>query len=272
MAAEHPPLTDDQRKLMNAVPPDGSSVSNPALRRFLRWNNDRYLTARGALLAKGLVIRGPGRGGVIRRTRPDAIGLAETVTAVGGGTQAGVSLQTAITDEKDLYEPMRAVIGRDWAKERGQELLAVEITASRRGGRAGIWSYPDLVTVEVRTYRYVPGKHLEITTFEVKSWNAVNVQGVYEALAHRRAATRSYVMFYIPPEQAAALEPAVADVAYAARMHGVGLVIMGDPHDYDTWDEREEAQRFDPDPERLDNFITVQLTDETANKISKRIR
>jgi hypothetical protein len=260
MAADFGSLTDDQRKLLGAVPSDGSSISNPALRRFLRWSNDRYFTTRDELLAKGLVIRGPGRGGVIRRTRPDAVGSEETVAGVAEGAPPGVTVETPIMDELDLYEPIRLVIERDWAKDRGQELLAVDITASQGSRPTGIWSRPDLVTVEVRTYRYVPGKHLEITTFEIKSWSAVNVQAVYEALAHRRAATRSYVMFYIPPHQAPALELAVADVAYAARMHGVGLVIVGDPRDYETWDEREEAQRFEPDPERLDTFITVQLS------------
>jgi hypothetical protein len=76
----------------------------------------------------------------------------------------------------------------DWAQDRRQDLLAVEITASR-GGHRGIWSRPDIVTVEVRTFQYLPGKYLEITTFEIKSFGSVNVQAVYEALAHRRAAT-----------------------------------------------------------------------------------
>jgi hypothetical protein len=98
---------------------------------------------------------------------------------------------------------MCEVIAGVWAQDRLQELLAVEITALQ-GGATGIWSRPDIVTAEVRTLQYVPGKHLEITTFEVKSDHAVNVQAVYEALAHRRAATRSYVLFYIPPHRVGA--------------------------------------------------------------------
>jgi hypothetical protein len=101
----------------------------------------------------------------------------------------------------------------------------------------GIWSRPDIVTVEVRTFEYVPGKHLDVNTFEVKSWNAINVQAVYEALAHRRAATRSYVLFYIPPDKAGALKDQVEDVAAAARMHGIGVVTAGSSYDYETWEE-----------------------------------
>jgi hypothetical protein len=41
-----------------------------------------------------------------------------------------------------------------------------------------MWSRPDIVSIEVRTFEFVPGKHLEIVTFEVKLANAVNVQAI----------------------------------------------------------------------------------------------
>jgi hypothetical protein len=74
-----------------------------------------------------------------------------------------------------------------------------------------------------------PGNHLDVKTFEIKSPDAVNVQAVYEALAHRRAATRSYVLFYIPPDRAAALKHNVEDVAAVAHTHRVGVVTAGRP-------------------------------------------
>jgi hypothetical protein len=95
---------------------------------------------------------------------------------------------------------------------------------------------------------------------------------VYEALAHRRAATRSYVLLHVSATEAATLEDAVADVAEAARGHGIGVITAGDPADYQTWEEREEARRVEPDPERLDSFIATQLTDKTRNKISRALR
>ena len=100
----------------------------------------------------------------------------------------------------------------------------------------------------------------------------MNVQAVYEALAHRRAATRSYVLFYIPPGRAAALKDDVEDVATVARTHGIGVVTAGDPHDYDTWEELEEAQRVPVDPERLNSFIAAQLSERSRSLISRRLR
>lgn len=268
-----PALLEDEATLFNALPADGSGVTNPALRQYLRWSQDRYFVARDGLVDKGFVVRGRGRGGVIRRSNATQAGGEHVVAVVVEGNAADTEMiEAAITHELSLYPPMREVIERDWARERRQDLLAVEITAL--GGRRpdGIWSRPDITTVEVRTFEYVPGKHLDVNTFEIKSHNAVNVQAVYEALAHRRAATRSYVLFYIPPERAAVLRDDVDDVAAVARTHGIGVVTAGNPEDYETWDELEEARRVQPDPEKLNDFIAAQLTDRTRSMISRRLR
>ena len=268
-----PSLLEDEAALFDALPADGSGVTNPALRQYLRWNQNRYFAARDGLVDKGLVVRGRGRGGVIRRSNATQRGAEHVVTVVVEGDAADTDMiEAAITNELSLYPPMRAVIEGDWARERRQELLAVEITAL--GGRRpdGIWSRPDITTVEVRTFEFVPGKHLDVNTFEVKSHNAVNVQAVYEALAHRRAATRSYVLFYIPPERAAALKDDVDDIAAVARTHGIGVVTAADPRDYDTWEELEEAHRVQPDPEKLNDFIAAQLSEHTRSLISRRLR
>lgn len=138
--------------------------------------------------------------------------------------------------------------------------------------RDGLWSRPDIVSVEVRTFAFLPGKYLELVTFEVKAVHGINVQGVYEALAHRRSATRSYLLLHVPDDQATALEPLIADVTTVARSHGIGVVTAADPGEYQTWDERPPADRVEPDPERLDTFIAVQISDKTRMKIVKAVK
>jgi hypothetical protein len=90
--------------------------------------------------------------------------------------------------------------------------------------------------------------------------------------SHRRSATPAYVLLHVPADQAVDLEQRVVDVAYVARSHGVGLVTVADPTDYETWDERVEADRVVPDPERLDTLIAVQLTEKTRMKIVKAVK
>jgi hypothetical protein len=150
------------------------------------------------------------------------------------------------------------------------DLLAVEVTALGSSRRKAIWSRPDIVTVEVRAFEYVPSKHLEINTFELKSPNAINIQAVYESLAHRRATTRSYVLLYAPTDLLETTSEA-GRVRGGARPRVHGRRHPGgshardrrsdasDPSDYATWEEIEEAQRIEPDPERLDKFISEQF-------------
>ncbi len=122
------------------------------------------------------------------------------------------------------------------------------------------------------TFPDVPGKHIELTTFEVKPSNAITVQAVYEALAHRRSSTRSYVLLHVPAAQAAALEPLVAGVAEVARSHGIGVVTADDPADGETWDEREVAVRVEPNPQRLNDFVARQLSERARERIAGRLR
>ena len=214
--------------------------------------------------------QGRGRGGATYRTAStDVSNKTITVPASLEPDQ----IEAVVQGELALYEPMREVIAGDWSRDRGGEPLSVEITALQgRRSTGGVWSRPDIVSVEVRTFSFVPGQHLEVTTFEIKATNAINVGAVYEALAHRRSATRSYVLAHIPTEKSGDCEQLVPDVAEVARAHGIGLVIAGDPHDYQSWEEREEAKRIESDPEKLDNFLSTQMSENAQKKILRRLR
>jgi hypothetical protein len=61
-------------------------------------------------------------------------------------------------------------------------------------------------------------------------------------------------------------------VTYATRAHGIGVITAADPDDYDTWEDREEARRTEPDPERLNTFVATQLNYSTRDLISRRLR
>jgi hypothetical protein len=157
MTADLPALLEDEAALFNALPVDGATRTNPSLRQYLRWNQDRYFAARDGLVDKGLVVRGPGRGGVIRRSQAAQTRGGHVVAVVIEGDKADTEvIEAAITNELGLYAPMREVIERDWARERRQDLLAVEITALGGSRPDGIWSRPDITTVEVRTFESCP--------------------------------------------------------------------------------------------------------------------
>jgi hypothetical protein len=178
----------------------------------------------------------------------------------------------AYVHEADLYPQTRHTLETFWAKERQIEPLAVEITASQgRRATGGRWTRPDLVSVAVRTYRYLPGKYMEVVTFEVKPSDAIDVTAVYEALAHLRSATHAYVIFHVPDEVDEAIRQTIEEARHVARGHGVGVITMANPADWDTWTELEEARRVEPDPERLDEFINVQLSQPAHDRIARAL-
>jgi len=175
--------------------------------------------------------------------------------------------------ESSLYDPVAKVLGEVWSKDYRLDDFVLEVTAMQgRRDTGGTWSRPDIVVASVSNYPFVPGKHLDITTFEIKPTTAADVTAVYEALAHLRAATRAFVLLHVPAEQEATLQQRIEDVYEEASRHGVGLIVAEKPGDYGTWDFRVEAVRRDTDPMKLNDFIATQLSQESKSKLQKWCR
>jgi hypothetical protein len=165
---------------------------------------------------------------------------------------------------------MANVLRTEWARDNRFREWIVEITA-RQGRRetGGKWTRPDLTVVSSTTLLYYPTKLFDVTTFEVKPSDGFDVTAVYEALAHRRAATRSYVLVHIPPAQQAldTVQSAIEQVSTEAKRHGIGVIVASDPASYDAWDEKVEAVRHEPDPLLLNEFLAIQLSETTKGEI-----
>lgn len=251
-------LSEDAQRLFNLVPTSGAGIGNTTLIRQLGWPEERYWRVRNELLDKALVRTGQGRGGAIRRTSIESNGAAGV--APGIPVDDDLAIDEVIRGrEADLYPDIRNVIEGAFARDRRLNHVLVHVTASQgRRATGGRWSRPDIVSVSITKYLHLPSRVLDLTTFEVKAEGAVDVSAVYEALSHRRSATRSYVIFHVPTETEE-LTATLGDICDEARNHGIGVIVVGNPTDYSTWDERVQAERHDPDPARLDRFITEQL-------------
>ena len=53
--------------------------------------------------------------------------------------------------------------------------------------------------------------------------------------------------------------------------HGAGLITMADPRARDTWNELQQARRVESDPGRLDEFISVQLSQDAHDRIARAL-
>lgn len=250
-------IAELERQLLDHVPAEGT-VGNITLIRQLDlagWDEPRYWDVRNRLIDRGIIKAGRGKGGSVQRTSTN------DAAAVSDPQGPRVGPITEELRERALYEPMRRVIDSAWAQDNRLDQHVVEITA-HQGARltGGRWSRPDITLASLRTFAYVPGRHFDVVTFEIKPSDAIDVTVIYEALAHRRAAHRAYALLHVPQERKQVLDPQVEEVAAEAKRHGIGLIVANDPADYATWDELVEAVRHEPDPERLNDFLAQQVS------------
>ena len=264
-------LSDKQRddyakQLLDRIPND-RAIGNTALLRELEkkdgsWTQELYWAIRNTLINDGLLERGRGKGGSVRKASDN-----------NDDTNAEIQSEEQSTSaENDLYEPMAQVIRNSWAPDQGFDPVRVEITAY--GGRRsdGKWARPDVTLATYKTFPYVGGKHFDLITFEIKPSKGFDVTAVYEALAHRRAATRAYALIHVRDEHKESYGEAIEEITEEAKCHGVGIIVAGDPEKYETWEELVVAKRKEPDPHRLNEFLSKQVSQAFREQIAQWIR
>jgi hypothetical protein len=252
-----------EQDLLKLVRP-GGKPGNVSLVRELGWPEPVYWSIRNRLIDRGLLERGRGRGGSVRLVVDPASAAAGPVEPpLADGTVQPLAQRGVVSrvSETDLYAPIAEVLKNQWALDNRYDESLVEVTALQgRRDTGGRWSRPDITMASMTVYAYVPGRHFDITTFEIKPPDGIDISVVYEALSHLRSATRAYAILSIPEGQEQDYDDAVAQICTEAKRHGIGVIITADPANYDTWEERVEAVRRDPDPERLNDFLAKQVS------------
>lgn len=245
-----------------------SPIGNKSLRTQLAeagWSEDLYWEIRNRLIERGLLTKGKGKGGSVRRVPlPPAV---ETLPVDQDQPQPPAN---APAPERDLYQPMIEVIKTRWAQDYRVDSLVAEITASQ-GTRqtGGKWTRPDITAASLKTFPYLPGRHFDLITFEIKPVETLDVTVVYEALGHRRAATKAYALIHIPEDNRAEFEALLDEICLEAKRFGIGVIVAANPNDYDTWEELVDAVRHDPDPQRLNDFLAQQVSQGFREQIIK---
>lgn len=251
-----------ERILLDAVQALGGSAGNITLIHRMGWAEEQYWSLRDRLVDSGSLQLGRGRGGSVRLLAQAPI-------------EQPAAHRPPEPAEAELYEPMARVLRERWVRDQRFGQILVENTA-RQGRRetGGTWTRPDLVVASLTTLLYVPRKIFDLVTFEVKPWNGLDVTAVYEALAHYRAATRSYVLAHVPEARQAEeyTQRLLERICDEAEQHGVGVIVAGRPDDYETWEERVEARFREPPPHSMNDFVSLQLSDGAKDEIARWFR
>ncbi|MGB3088122.1 MAG: hypothetical protein WBC53_10450 [Phycisphaerae bacterium] len=264
---------DDVQKLKNLlyelVPADGQAAGNVTLRKEVRarakeklgldLSDEDYWLVHGALHTEGKVQIGRGYGGSLRRTQAVS---KPTIPASGTGYKG----------EFSLYKPFLETIQRDWARQKSipSSSFVAEVTAQKgskdTGGR---WTRPDVTLIAVRTYPFVPGKALEVITFEIKPLGVYSIEGVFETASHSTVANRSYLCFQVPKD----FDETLLDrVQRTAERFGVGVITFVDPSSFETFNTLVEAEHQLPDPAEMSSFIGSQIGHSNQLRLQELIR
>lgn len=268
----------DKDVFLGALRDQGSRTGNTTLQRELGWEETKYWKIHEQLFKEGQIEKGKGYGGSVILTQQDArpaTAAAEprdglpptTIDAIPRAVAE--ALVEEYTSELQLYPAVKKQLEAHWTLRRQLNDCHCEITALQgRRDTGGSWSRPDLAIIAFRKYEFLPERIFELFSFEVKSATDVSIKGVMEALAHREAATRSFVIYHTAGRDFSAFPEAERIEELAAR-HGVGVYAARDVNDFNQWAEIVTAPRASPDPEAVDTFIRRTLSDEAKTKLRK---
>jgi hypothetical protein len=259
------PMSTDEQQLLDHVPADGTGIGNKSLRELLGWDEDKYWKIRDTLVDGEIIRLGRGKGGSVARILAQTEGTSQSIN--------DSTLPPAEISEDALYEPLEIILRDKWCKELRFDEFVIQITA-RQGRRetGGKWTRPDIVVVSVVSYLNLPGKHVDVITFEVKTHENFDVSSVYEALAHLRAATRAYLVVCVPKDNRDSLEPVIEVVTSECSRHGVGFIVVpGDISSYDTWEFLVDASPAQGNPARIDDFLERQLSEDNKRRLRRYI-
>lgn len=236
------------RAFYRQIPAEGgreNTIGPVVLRDRLRINETEFERCKNALL-KFELIGTVQRGGIYRKDR-----------------RYGRK-----PNELQYYGPIMRELELYWAEQPGREYHLrqrfLRVLNTSQGGRRqdGQWARPDLTLIGGKVLPYLPGKFLDVITFEVKP--GMPLDGLYEALAHRRRANFAYVVCVCPkpwPQWQYATPPSeenqAALIAEATRQ-GIGVILVRQEDDFGLWSELVKPVRHEPDPQHLHDFLEQQ--------------
>lgn len=256
---------DDEGRLVSLVPEDGSPIGNKRLRSRLGWDSAQYFDVRDPLVQAKILAIGRGRGGSVYRVTP--------ISVVQTPPESAKPAARRYKKEKDLYRPIMEALRDGWSKMLSHQNYLVQITGMKgKKATGGMWTQPDVTVVAVDTYAYVPGKIIEVITYEIKPAGGWSVAGVFEAASHSRFATQTYLLIHAPEGEESIPEGDLERLKLECVRFKIGLGLFRDPPCYDTYDILVEPERRQPDPAEMNRFILQQITDSNRGHLSRWLR
>lgn len=247
------PLAAQKNKFLEKLKALGGRATNQNLRQNIDCDYDAYETVKSALKKEFKIISDRGRGGVVVLLNSDEI-----------DKKINDDCNEVYASERSAYpkiiEHLPGFMGYD-------KSAYIKDTSSSGRKALGKWRCPDITVVEYNKYDLLKKESIDVTTFEIKIINKVDVSSVYEAMSHARRSTWSYLFVCatssIPEDK---IDVLLYDIKKECVNCGVGLILCKDVNDCDMWHTHIEAKTNNIHPFELNEFVENQIA------IDKRFR
>lgn len=175
--------------------------------------------------------------------------------------------------EADLYVPVSGALTRGWIPQEDLRDFVVEITANQ-GSRStgGLWTRPDISILGVTCHPYIPGRNLDITTFEIKKSIGEGIYGVFEAAAHSAFSNRSFLILKVEDEEVAQYQDLFDRTKSECERFGIGLIVFSDPQHWSSYQVLIQAEFRSPNPGQANKFIESQISEENRHRLLTMFR
>lgn len=265
---------EEQKKcseiLLSIVPSNGSSIGNVTLctkflalateKGFNSVNSNDYWDIRNRLIDDNKLGKAKGKGGSVFRILEKEVDQKNNQLC-----------EITFEKETELYEPLKKMLYAYWPKENNIKNFVLEVTAQQgRRATGGRWTRPDLAIIAVNSFSFLPGKYLEITTFEIKPQDLFDITSVFEAAAHRAFSHFAYLAIHTSkkvPE-----DDDFERLKSECRRLGVGLITFVNPEKFETLEVLIDPERSDPPPFNVNEFIHKQISSENQTIILEMIK
>ena len=171
--------------------------------------------------------------------------------------------------EAELYEPVSVYLNLKFSNRikptYGTLFPIVAITATSGPHASGTWTRPDLSMVALWKHKYSPHLILDLYGFEVKTTENCNLTAVHETLAQRRFVNYAYLVWHCPKSERETNK--FQTIFENCKAYKLGFIVFEIPENPDSYELILDAQRSDPAPDIVDEYIETRFEDHHKKQI-----
>lgn len=268
---------------MDLLPQDGTPVLNRVMRVMLSRSlecpvsAELYFSARDLLVHRGRIGRLRGQGGQLflapqmappgmtKRQKPDVSGTSEKTKKPAAGDEPDA------WPEAKLMAPLRTYLEGPFRKglDLSEGSVCIVHDTSTRGPRKGQWAQPDYVLVSALRFKFMPGCQVDVHSFELKTESGGTIHAVHEALAQTRFTHFGHLVWHLP--QGSRGEVRLAEIEKHCEEHGIGLIRMRDPSDFESFEVLVDPVRKESPSSAVDGFLEARLTRDQCEHLARAV-